>query len=343
MTRDDKLHVVFFFAVAAIGVVSPFALGSAPEVQSVSKNIQGSRLSMQSLNPLFQQPRLYSTTTDSSTTASTEFTPKSRIRNLVSKLKPTSGRKDGSWKGGESRATIPARLLFSYVSPLLDLAANRTLTEDDAFTVAENRQMDQSVDSLAAVYDQERRKAQKKIEEQREKGSERVKNSQSLILLWALVKQQRGMLILTGILRLLNTGVQAFPAILVSRLLRSIEAGSSVPASKAFTAALMLASVLSLKMVTENQFFHNVVSMSTKTRGSLEGLIFDKSLRLPGGGSGVMTKQRGKEQKEALGSGGVINLIQTDASFIESVVMQIHTTWDGPLQVNILQHCSKHH
>jgi hypothetical protein len=230
-------------------------------------------------------------------------------------------------------------MFFSYVSPLLDMASRRTLSEADAFDVADSMSMDQSVESLATVYDESRRKAQKKIESQREKGVDRLKHSQSATLLKALVKQQRGVLALTAVLRLLNTGVQAFPAILVSRLLRTIEAGNAVPVSRAYTAALLLVLVLSFKMVIENQFFHNVLSMSTKTRGSLEGLIFDKSLRLPNGGSGVMTKQRSKEEKKALGSGGVLNLMQTDASIIENAAMQIHTIWDGPLQVCELRPC----
>lgn len=40
-------------------------------------------------------------------------------------------------------------------------------------------------------------------------------------------------------------------------------------------------------------------------RGALEGLIFDKSLRLPEGGSGVLAKQNLSAEKKALGSGGV--------------------------------------
>jgi hypothetical protein len=48
--------------------------------------------------------------------------------------------------------------------------------------------------------------------------------------------------------------------------------------------------------------------MSTQVRGALEGLIFDKSLRLPEGGRGVMARQNLSTVKKALGSGGVGDL-----------------------------------
>jgi len=240
------------------------------------------------------------------------------------------------------------------VSPLLDIVAgknkeNRTLTEEDAFTLTEGHQsMDHAVESLAGDYDVARTKARHRLEEQKQTSNKNaVKNSQSLILLKAIVRNQKSMLLLTGILRLTNTLIQAFPSLLVARLLRSIEAGPTVPIQESLKAAVALVAVLCLKMITENQFFHNVVNMATQIRGGVEGLIFDKSLRLPEGGSGVFTKNytakksaagtdKAKETpKKALGSGGVLNLMQSDASIIENAALQVHTLWDGPLQIGI--------
>lgn len=347
--RTTRYHILLFVAATLVGVVAPFAFGSTPEV-GIASSILSRRPTLSTLHSAtaFQKqatPRSFTahtavaeSVTEASKPSPTENSKRSRLRRVISKLRPGSGLRDGSWKKGETGATIPSQLFFSYVAPLLDLASNRTLTEDDAFAVATHRQMDTSVDVLATEYDKARGKAHKRIEELKASGTDKVKNSQSIILLKALINQQRGVLILTGILRLINTGIQAFPAILVSKLLRSIEGGDTLPISKSLSAALMLVSVLSLKMVTENQFFHRVVNMATTTRGSLEGLIFDKSLRLPDGGSGVLAKQRSGKEKKALGSGGVLNLLQTDTTIIESTVMQLHTLWDGPLQVSFI-HC----
>eukprot|EP00536_Pseudo-nitzschia_multiseries_P006315 jgi/Psemu1/14958/gm1.14958_g len=284
---------------------------------------------------------------------------RSLLRRILWNANPLAGRTDDRWKGGEAKATIASRLLFSYVSPLLDVVGgknleNRTLTEDDAFALAqEHRSMDYAVESLAGTYDLARTKARRRLEEKKQQASsnskkskEVVKNSESLVLLKAIVRNQKSLLLLTGIQRLTNTFVQAFPSLLVARFLRSIEAGPTAPIQESFKAVVLLVAVLCLKMVTENQFFHNVVSMSTRIRGSVEGLIFDKSLRLPEGGSGVLTKHIGggkktsganngskakikESSKKALGSGG------SDASNIESAAMQVHTLWDGPLQITI--------
>lgn len=143
------------------------------------------------------------------------------------------------------------------------------------------------------------------------------------------------MFVRTGVLRLTNTLVQAFPALLVARLLRLIEAGA--PAEQSANAAIGLLTVLSLKMVTENQYFHGVVQGSTQVRGALAGLIFDKAMRLPSGGVGTVIKSKKNKDgnQGGLGVGGVINLMQSDSSIIEATALQLHTLWDGPLQVRL--------
>jgi hypothetical protein len=87
-------------------------------------------------------------------------------------------------------------------------------------------------------------------------------------------------------------------------------------------------------MVIENQYFHNAVRGATEVRGSLSGMIFDKSLRLPGGGGAVSSLSKDGGAKSSLGAGGVLNLLQSDASLLEFTAMQLHTIWDGPLQVS---------
>ena len=121
----------------------------------------------------------------------------------------------------------------------------------------------------------------------------------------ALAQDQRYSLVSTGLLRLLNTAIQAFPSILIASFLRSIETGTNLDVAKSLKAAVLLVLLLVSKMIIENQYFHKVVNMSTEVRGSLEGMIFDKALRLPEGGSGVLINDAKQNINKTLGIGGV--------------------------------------
>jgi ATP-binding cassette subfamily C (CFTR/MRP) protein 1 len=228
---------------------------------------------------------------------------------------------DRPWKKGEASASSLSRLLFHFTMPLLKLAQTRRLQPDDCFDLPPSEEMEQAVSDLSDVYEQMQKNMQGKTRE-----------SQSWLLTKALLVHEKKKLVKTGVLRLLNTAIQACPSLLVARLLRLIEVGEAQPAKKALTTAVALVAVLTAKMVTENQYFHHVVKCSTHVRGSLAGLIFDKSLRLPGGG---VSHVQGSSADATLGAGGVMNLMQSDASIIESAVLQFHTLWDGALQIAI--------
>lgn len=240
---------------------------------------------------------------------------------------------DPSWKSGESRASWISRFLFSYAAPLLSVATQRSLEASDSFHLPEKSQMYPSVESLTTIYHRLQNQSKRQIESIKYSDPEQLIPAQSMLLIQALLLHQRKALVWTGLLRFVNTAIQAFPALLVSRLLRLIEAGDAHHPRRALGTAVALVAVLSLKMVTENQLFHQVVKCSTNVRGSLSGLIFDKSLKLPGGGSSVTHEESGVQG--ALGTGGVLNLMQSDTGIIESAAMQLHTLWDGPLQIAI--------
>lgn len=318
--QPSVVSIVFMMANVLLPFASPFAVGKFTAATSVAQSVSARKTA--------ENIRAAAGVSIESTQQTGAF------RRFLASMNPTSGKNDGRWKGGEFNATIPARLLFRYASPLMDLASKRELDEKDVFNVAPQRSMNSRVPQLSSIYNKCRSKARKKIEQQKQQGSDKVKASESNILARALLIHQRRTLILTGCLRLLNTSVQAFPAILVSRLLRLIEAGEENPISKSLWAAASLVAVLSIKMVTENQYFHRVVQCATQTRGSLAGLIFDKSLRLPSGGE-VGSVASNSTKSISLGAGGIVNLMQSDASVIESTFMQLHTIWDGPLQITI--------
>eukprot|EP00985_Skeletonema_marinoi_P002055 scaffold834_cov144-Skeletonema_marinoi.AAC.2 len=249
----------------------------------------------------------------------------------TSEVAPTTKSKD-NWKNGEYNSSLSSRLLYKYADPLLQIASKRQLEPSDAFNVPQEKLMETTVTKLESVYAKCREKAKAKFATRKKKPSE------SAVLAKALLASQKQTLILTGALRLLNTVIQAFPSLLIARLLRQIEAGNSIKAIEPLRSAFLLVSVLSVKMIIENQYFHNVIKCACEVRGSVGGMIFDKSLRLSSGtvtSSGNSKDKKKKKRASSMGSGEVLNLMQSDATMLEMLTLQIHTIWDGALQIAI--------
>ncbi len=340
--RDTaELLVVLLVAHTVLPMAAPFVVGT----QAGGASAAARAGPWYSTAPVLESPDVVgdaataSSSSSNSLQMSTATPPKSKsLRKIFSYLSPSAGRKDGRWKGGEANATLISNLLFRYTAPLLDLSQERRLEANDAFYVADHEKMDHAVNALTRIYSLVSTNAHRRMENSSALSTKKKKKrvSKSVLLAKALLLHQRRNLIFTGVLRLINTAVQAFPALLVARLLRLVEAGEEHPAGKALRAALALVAVLTIKMIIENQYFHHVVKCSTQVRGALAGCIFDKSLRLPGGGSSVAPADSNDKQA-TLGAGGVLNLMQSDASLVESAASQFHTIWDGPLQVSQMQ------
>jgi ATP-binding cassette, subfamily C (CFTR/MRP), member 1 len=329
------MGVVLALAVAhllALPFASPFASGSSPYGNGIPVSAQSSSIQV---SPLLARP--VAMTGEVSTIPDDAKRPPSLSRFFSSVSTSTSDLENTKWKSGEAKASLVSRLFFQYAKPLLTIASQRRLGADDVFEVPDDRQMHSVVTSLTRIYQHVKSSSSTKLRAAHKDPN--TTDAQAAMLTKSLFWHQRHILVYTGLLRLLNTAVQAFPALLIARLLRLVEAGDAHSPHKALAAAVTLVVVLSLKMVLENQFFHQVVKSSTQVRGALAGLIFDKSLRLPSGeGNGVESAEKGDNAatlSTPLGAGAVLNLMQSDASIIESVAMQFHTLWDGPLQIAI--------
>lgn len=237
---------------------------------------------------------------------------------------------------------ILSRLLYTYVDPLLKAASKRPLQESDVFTSQQSVKMDNQVTKLENIYSRCKEKSRnlnlqssmnkRKNRSFKKKLNTKVAQSEALILAKSLMLHQKNNIIRTGLLRLLNTGIQAFPAILVARLLRLIEAGNAAHPSQAMRAAFELVAVLTIKMIVENQYFHSIVLCSTMVRGSLSGMIFDKSLKVSSSTNQDTIhgeKEDGSKEKEKsnVESSSVLNLVQSDVALIENTALQIHTVW----------------
>jgi ATP-binding cassette subfamily C (CFTR/MRP) protein 1 len=306
---SQKTHV---FTILLALVASFFVVPTAP------LSIIGTHASTPST--LIQQSSSSTTALRSTNSATSEFAPDTK-------------KSKHNWKNGEYNSSLSSRLLYKYVDPLLEIASKRQLEPSDAFNVPNDKLMGTTVTKLEKVYAKCREKAKAKF------ASRKNQPSESTVLAKALLASQKQTLILTGVLRLLNTVIQAFPSLLIARLLRQIEAGNSIKAIEPLRSAFLLVSVLSAKMIIENQYFHNVVKCACEVRGSIGGLIFDKSLRLSSGSvapsGNSKDKKKKKKRASSMGSGEVVNLMQSDATMLEMLTLQLHTIWDGALQIAI--------
>ncbi len=340
-------------------------------IKSPIQTLPSTTLKIRTLNISPEESKTLLRTSSTSTTASTKTPNDKAPQSAAEEVNSNHSLR------GEHESNIISRLLYIYASQLLNISAKRQLEISDALPIPEHTMMDRQVPALETIYTKCKSKAHRQLEKLKSSSctldstpsstssstrssrrkrnlkrrlNEKISKSESLILAKALMMHQKNNLIKTGVLRLVNTLIQAFPAILVSRLLKLIESGDMHHPSKPIIAALQLIGLLSMKMVVENLYFHNVVKCATMVRGSLTGLVFDKSLRLSsssgsgsssngasmdiedddkGGDSNTEENKNNKkaEDRTSLGTGGVLNLMQSDVSVIESTALQIHTIW----------------
>jgi len=355
---------IYVIIVILIPLVSPYGIGiHAGQVAPVQRQ-QGSKI-VSKLNavPSAADKIKSSTVLNLSSNVEVETIDHKNGKNRLKRFWRNRGQKQKTiQRDGEYQANLLSRLFYGYVSPLVQLASTRHLESSDAFVMPAEKMMDTTVSDLQKIYDKCRLKARRHQEVLRsgegrnisgdnryikKRINERIAASQTLVLAKALLLHQKRTLILTGCLRLINTTIQAFPALLVARLLRMIESGESLDLIVPIQASLSLVGVLLVKMIVENQYFHNIVKGATQIRGGLSGLIFDKTLKVSSGGSSssntVDQKEDDEEEKDKsskkgnseLGAGGVINLMQSDTSIIELAAVQVHTLWDGLLQIAV--------
>lgn len=215
--------------------------------------------------------------------------------------------------------SLVSKLFFRYVDPLIQKSKNERLDVMDALPIENQRnaKLGEREIGLSRIYNRVKQR--------------HYRDSPSQQLARALLLDNRKRIFTSGMLRLANTLVQAFPAMIISRLLKLMEAGAQEPMQKSTYLVLLLVSVLSVKMILENQYFHRAIQTSLSVRASLSDMIFSKSLELPSGGSGQVINK----QNSTLGAGGVMSLLQSDCGNIENSFLQIHTAWDAPLQIGI--------
>lgn len=198
--------------------------------------------------------------------------------------------------------SLPSRLLFKYVNPLVLKSKETALSFRDALPSTTNTRNDGG-----PLWERFKRSR-----------AQHPDGNKTWQLASAMLSHQKSQIITSGVLRLANTAVQAFPALLISRVLKLLESGAS--RQLAIRATLQLIAVLTVKMMLENQYFDKAIQTSIAARSSLTELIFHQGL--------VVAANNNTGD-----AGSILNLMQSDVGFVESAALQLHTAWDAVLQI----------
>lgn len=202
-----------------------------------------------------------------------------------------------------------SHFLFLWVNPLF-VAGNDTtrppLSSSDLFPLSD-------IDDPSLVSS----KFEKLLQKHQKGGS---KNA-----VYAALKEQFwNQIFWSGIVKVVNSTLQFIPPIMLNFFLRWVEDAANkreINPWEGWVWACALFLVLSCRTLTENNYFHRVVRIGFQMRNAITTTVYRKSLRLS------------PVAKQDTPTGQIINLMQLDATRIDSMMMQFHVCWDGMYQI----------
>ena len=138
----------------------------------------------------------------------------------------------------------------------------------------------------------------------------------------ALIAQFRGRMIRAGIVKLLNSTLNFAPSLLLYGLLSSMQRGSgtlfnNLPDWSGWVFAVAMFVAMTTRTCVENQYFHMVVRVGFQIRAALTTAIYRKALRM----------SASSRQESPVGQ--IVNLMQIDATRLDTLMMQFHVIWDS--------------
>eukprot|EP01038_Epipyxis_sp_PR26KG_P011238 gene11238-15079_t len=217
------------------------------------------------------------------------------------------------------------RLTFGWVKKLMDVGNKTPLELSDLWILPENDNAKSSSEVFNSYFAKE--KVGKYISD-----DVTSKKSNVLIEFWkspvtrAIVKMYKDPFIVTGLLKFLNTMVQFFPSILVSKILKQNSISNAITLGgitikEGYILSFLLFTTLCSKTAIENQYFDTIINLGAKIRSTLSAAIYRKSLKL----------SSSSRRNNTMGE--IVNYMQVDAGKMEQVASLIHVYWDGLLQV----------
>ncbi|XP_078150842.1 ABC transporter C family member 2-like [Carex rostrata] len=200
----------------------------------------------------------------------------------------------------ERHANIFSRILFTWMTPLMQQGYKRPITEKDVWKL-------DTWDQTETLYT---RFQQCWIEEV---------NKPKPWLLRALNRSLGGRFWLGGFFKIGNDAAQFVGPVVLSLLLTSMQRGD--PGWNGYIYAFSIFAGVVLGVLCEAQYFQNVMRTGFRLRTTLVAAVFRKSLRLT------------NESRRKFASGKITNLMTTDAEALQQICQQLHSLWSAPFRI----------
>ena len=140
----------------------------------------------------------------------------------------------------------------------------------------------------------------------------------------ALTKQFYSTMALAGAVKFFNSCLNFAPPLLLFGLLDNISSRAGNPAVPAWPGYLYAVGIyltMSLRTLTENNYFHRVVRCGFQIRVALTTSVYRKALRMS------------PTARVETPTGQIVNLMQLDATRLDQTMLQLNVIWDAPFQI----------
>eukprot|EP00262_Sarcandra_glabra_P011548 TRINITY_DN2799_c0_g1_i1.p1 TRINITY_DN2799_c0_g1~~TRINITY_DN2799_c0_g1_i1.p1 ORF type:complete len:1626 (+),score=287.39 TRINITY_DN2799_c0_g1_i1:361-5238(+) len=202
----------------------------------------------------------------------------------------------------ERHANVFSRILFGWMTPLMQQGYRRPITEKDVWKLDTWDQTETLNSKFQRCWSEE---------------SQRRKPW----LLRALHRSFGGRFWLGGLFKIGNDASQFVGPVILNLLLQSMQ--NREPTWIGYIYALSIFLGVVWGVLSEAQYFQNVMRVGFRLRSTLVAAVFRKSLRLT------------HEGRKKFGSGKITNLMTTDAEALQQICQQLHSLWSAPFRIII--------
>jgi ABC-type multidrug transport system fused ATPase/permease subunit len=140
----------------------------------------------------------------------------------------------------------------------------------------------------------------------------------------ALIAQFRAPMIYAGLFKFTNSCLNLVPPIMLNNLLKFLAAslaGTAANTWEGWVWACALFFSMFIRTFIENQYFHGVMRVGFQVRTALTTAVYRKALRLS------------PAARQDAPTGQIVNLMQLDATRLDTMMTQLHVAWDGLFQI----------